>query len=237
VLALLALSSPWNYETAAMAQVAGFSKLSHGQITDGIAQLQGVARMEDGQPTYQENLATVYEGIASANPQSSESSYVPRGDDARTIDPQRVLLLGRDQLLELALLSLKSAESLTPLDPSVHGVLGDFYLNWKRPEQALAEYRTAESLSHDNPRFVDDEALVRLQENRLQDAYNFAVAGVHLDGRFWYSWYALAKVNHQMHHQQQARATARLSLVLANIANPAPSPVQHHELVTLEHSG
>ncbi len=237
VLAVLALFSQWNYETAAITQAAGFGKLTHGQIADGIADLQQAARMEDGQPKYAEDLAAIYEGIASAKPVSAVPSYVPSGDDARTIDPQRVLQLGRDQLFELAVLSLHSAESLTPLDPGVYAALGDLYMAWDRPETAIAAYRQAEQLSHDNPRYIDDQALARLAQNRLHDAATLAAAALHLDPTFWYSYYTAARAVHRLGLHAEARVAAAASLFFAPNARPGPNAAQHAELESLKRSG
>jgi O-antigen ligase/tetratricopeptide (TPR) repeat protein len=237
ILVLLGLLSQWNYETAALAETAGFHSLTHGLVTQGIADLQRAASMEDGQSRYQEDLATVYGGIAAANPQSSEIGYVPHGDDPRTIDPQRVLTLGRNQLYALGVLSLQSARAVAPLDATVYSALGDLYMNWGKPGQAIEQYQQAEKLSHDNPKYVDAQALARLKQNRSAEALALARASLRLDPTFWYSFYTQAKIDHQLGNKAEARSAAHLALYLTHNYRPLPSAGQLAELRGYERSG
>jgi len=75
----LGLLSQWNYETAALAETAGFHNLTHGLIPQGIADLQRAASMEDGQAKYQEDLATVYGGIRGSQPSIGRGWLHPSG--------------------------------------------------------------------------------------------------------------------------------------------------------------
>jgi O-antigen ligase/tetratricopeptide (TPR) repeat protein len=237
ILALLGLLSQWYYETAALAETAGFHNLTHGLVSQGIADLQRAASLEDGQSKYQEDLATVYGGIAAGNPQSGEIGYVPHGDDPRTIDPQRVLTLGRNQLYALSVLSLQSARAVAPLDPTVYSALGDLYMNWGKPGPAIGQYRQAEKLSHDNPKYIDAQALARLKQNRLTDAAGLARASLRLDPTFWYSFYTQAKIDHLLGNRTAARGEARLALYLTHNYRPLPSAAQLAELRGYERSG
>jgi O-antigen ligase/tetratricopeptide (TPR) repeat protein len=237
VLVLLGLFSQWNYETAALAETAGFHNLTHGHVDQGIADLQSAASMEDGQAKYQEDLATVFGGIASGNPQSSDPVYAPHGDDPRTLDPQRILTLGRNQLYALAALSLQSARAVAPLDPTVYSALGDLYMNWGKPGSAIYQYRQAERLSHDNPRYIDAQALARLKQNRVPAAAAFVHTALRLDPTFWYSWYAQAKIDHVMGKRSEARSAAHLALYLTQNYRPLPSAAQLAELHLYDRSG
>jgi O-antigen ligase len=237
VLVLLGLFSQWNYETAALAETAGFHNLTHGHVDQGIADLQTAASMEDGQAKYQEDLATVYGGIASGNPQSSDPVYAPHGDDPRTLEPQQILTLGRNQLYTLAVLSLQSARAVAPLDPTVYSALGDLYMNWGKPGLAIDQYRQAETLSHDNPKYIDAQALARLKQNRLNDAVGLARASLRLDPTFWYSFYTQAKVDHLLGNRAEARSAAKLALYLKQNYRPSPTVAQLRELQGYERSG
>jgi O-antigen ligase len=237
LLVLLGLLSQWNYETAALAETAGFHNLTHGLIPQGIADLQRAASMEDGQAKYQEDLATVYGGIASSNPQSAEVGYVPRGDDARTLDPQRVLTLGRDQLYALAVLSLQSAQAVAPLDATVYSRLGDLYMNWGKPGPALRQYAQAEKLSVHNPNYLDGEARAMFAAGRRQAALRRALDAVTLDHTYWYSHSTLAGIYHALGQTARARAEATLGLFWEPITHPPATKSQLDELRTLQRTG
>jgi tetratricopeptide (TPR) repeat protein len=162
---------------------------------------------------------------------------VPHGDDPRTIDPQRVLTLGRNQLYALSVLSLQSARAVAPLDPTVYSALGDLYMNWGKPGPAIEQYRQAEKLSHDNPKYIDAQALARLKQNRLTDAAGLARASLRLDPTFWYSFYTQAKIDHRLGNRTAARGEARLALYLTHNYRPLPSAAQLAELRGYERSG
>ena len=237
VVALLALLSQWNYETAALAETAGFHNLTHGSIQQGIADLQWAASMEGGQAKYQEDLATVYSGIAASNPQSGEIGYVPRGDDARTLDPQRVLTLGRGQLYALAVLSLQSAEAVSPLDPTVYSALGDLYVSWGKPNLALGQYTRAAKLSVHNPKYLDAEARALLAAGRPQAALQHAQAAVALDYTYWYSHDTLALIYHAFRQPAKTRVEATLGLFWQPITHPPATRSQLDELRRLQRTG
>jgi Flp pilus assembly protein TadD len=199
--------------------------------------LQSAASMEDGQAKYQEDLANVYGGIAAANPQSSDPGYLPRGDDPRTLDPQVILTLGRDQLYMLALLSLQSARAVAPLDPTVYSALGDLYMNWGKPSPAIAQYRRAETLSHDNPKYIDAQALAWVKQHRLAGAAVLVRTALRLDPTFWYSFYTQAVVEHLLGNHAGARTAAKLALYLKQNYRPLPTAAQLRELQRYEQSG
>ena len=234
---LLFLVIPGEQQTAAVAESAGFAQLTSGQVTQGIADLQQAARTEPDEPKYQQDLANVYIGLALANPQTSEPGFVPSGDDARTLDPERVQTLGRNQLFQLAVSSLKTGESSLPLDPKIHAAIADAYLQWKRPIQALAQYREAEKLSLDNPSYLDGQALAYLAADQPQAALSEAQAAVRLDNTFWYSFYARARVYDRMHKKALAMADASLALIVANNFRPSPPADQLAQLQRMQRSG
>lgn len=237
VLVLGSLVVPWREQTAAAAESAGFTHLTSGQVGEGIADLQQAARTAPDEPKYQQDLANVYMGLAQANPQSGEPGYIPSGEDARTLDPERVQTLGRSQLFALAVFSLQNAERVAPLDPTVHGALGDAYLQWKRPLAAYRAYRQAEALSLHNPKYVDGEARALLIAGKQLSALQQAKAALRLDHTFWYSHYTLALIYHASGQKALARTEATLGLLYAPIYQPPPPQNQMDDLRRLQKNG
>jgi len=148
-----------------------------------------------------------------------------------------VQTLGRNQLFQLAVSSLKTGESSLPLDPKIHAAIADAYLQWKRPIQALAQYREAEKLSLDNPSYLDGQALAYLAADQPQAALSEAQAAVRLDNTFWYSFYARARVYDRMHKKALAMADASLALIVANNFRPSPPADQLAQLQRMQRSG
>jgi O-antigen ligase len=229
VLALAALASlvfPWQTESAATAETAGLRHIDRSDVTQGLALLQQAARTQGYEPKYREDLAVVYFALAQRNTPTGAPGYVPSGNDALTIDPGGAQALGRDQLFALGVLSLQGAESLDPLDPYVHELIGNAYLQWGRMRLARAEFQRAERLSHDNPRYIDDLAIVSLDESQLQPALVKAQQAMQLDPTFWYSYYTRALIEQQMQRGGPAASDARMSLILIGAAHATPSPAQ-----------
>jgi hypothetical protein len=81
-------------------------------------------------------------------------------------------------------------------------------------------------LSHDNPRYIDDLAIVSLDESQLQPALVKAQQAMQLDPTFWYSYYTRALIEQQMQRGGPAASDARMSLILIGAAHATPSPAQ-----------
>lgn len=237
LVALAALLFPWQTESAAIAETAGFRHINRTEVTQGLGFLQDAARTQGYEPKYREDLAVVYFALAQRNAPTGAPGYVPSGSDALTIDPTAAQSLGRDQLFGLGVLSLQGAKSLDPLDPYVHELIGNAYLQWGKTAQARAEFLQAQRLSHDNPRYIDDLALVALAENRPQSALAQAQQAMRLDPTFWFSYYTRALINDQLQHGAPARADARTALDVVRAAKATPSAQQLAQLRQIARDG
>jgi O-antigen ligase/Flp pilus assembly protein TadD len=237
LLAVLALLSQWQFETAANAESAGFRALTHGRAQDGIAQLQSAAQIEGDRPKYREDLATIYTGLAQAQAQGAQPGLILGPDADRTIDPTVAVTLGRDQLFTLANEALQAARSAAPLDPTVYDALGTMNLQWKRPALALAAFRHAERLSLQNPKYLAEEAQALLAQGHGAAALQTARNAERLDHTYWYSHYVLALVYHGLKQPAQARREALLGLYWEPLAFPPPPQDQINRLRTLQRTG
>jgi len=233
---ILVMVIPWNFHAAALEESTGFAHLTSGQVPQGLGYLQQAASTDGIDPKYREDLATVYMELASASPVTGEPGYTPSGDAPRTIDPQRVQTLGRDQLFQLAILSLRAARSLTPLDPHAYAELGDAYAKWKRWNSALSQYRQAESLSHDNPLYIDGEAIAYLGAGDTTKALSSANAALQLDTAFWLTHFALARTYHTLGQRSTARLEAAAAISDARTAIYQPT-ANIQELKELQRTG
>jgi len=235
--ALLALGSQIRFETAAIADSLGLSALSQNQTSRALGLLQEAVRYNGYDPFYETHLAEPYFYLGGSRGASSEPSYVPSGSDAKTIDPQRATTLGRDQLFQLDQFALDSAKSLAPLDPDTYNNLGELYLQWNKPAQALTAYRQAEALSPKNPRYLDDEALASLTEKRNTTALSQARAALSLDTTFWLSHFTMCVVDHQLGAKKDARMEAALALYWVRNYWPPPPAQQISLLQNLQKNG
>jgi Flp pilus assembly protein TadD/O-antigen ligase len=237
LLALSTLLFPWQTESAAIAETAGFRQINRTEVTQGLGFLQQAARTQGYEPKYREDLAVVYFALAQRNAPTGAPGYVPSGSDALTIDPTAAQSLGRDQLFGLGVLSLQGAESLEPLDPYLHELIGNAYLQWGKTSRARAEFLQAQRLSHENPRYMDDLALVALAENRPQSALAQAQQAMGLDPTFWFSYYTRALVYDQLQQGAPARADARTALDVVRAAKATPSAQQLAQLRQIARDG
>ena len=235
--ALLALASQIRFETAAIADSLGLSALSQNQTSRAIGLLQEAVQNNGYDPFYETHLAEPYFYLGGSRGDSSEPSYVPSAIDAKTIDPQRATTLGRDQLFQLDVFALDSAKSLAPLDPDTYNNLGELYLQWNKPAQALAEYAQAEALSLQNPRYLDDEALANLTAKRNAIALSQARAALSLDTTFWLSHFTMSVVDHQVGAKKDAQTEAALALYWVRNYWPPPPAQQISLLQNLQKSG
>jgi tetratricopeptide (TPR) repeat protein len=201
--------------------------------------LEQAAATDPYEPSYQTHLAQAYLSLGQnrTDPAATEATYVPKPGDERTLDPARAVNMGQNQLFQLAAFALESARSLSPLDPDAYENLGVVYRVWGRPQEALAEYRRAQQLTFNSPRYLDDEALAELDAQRPQVAARDARAALNLDTTFWLSHYALAKVDHQLGDHAAAKGEAGLALYWFHNYWPPPPASQIDELKSLQKNG
>jgi tetratricopeptide (TPR) repeat protein len=235
----LALGSQMHVETAAFADRIGTNVLNGGQPFAGLEYLEQAAATDPYEPSYQTHLAQAYLSLGQnrTDPAATEATYVPKPGDERTLDPARAVNMGQNQLFQLAAFALESARSLSPLDPDAYENLGVVYRVWGRPQEALAEYRRAQQLTFNSPRYLDDEALAELDAQRPQVAARDARAALNLDTTFWLSHYALAKVDHQLGDHAAAKGEAGLALYWFHNYWPPPPASQIDELKSLQKNG
>ncbi|HEX6506210.1 MAG TPA: hypothetical protein VF221_01135, partial [Chloroflexota bacterium] len=237
VVAGLALLSQWQFQTAAIADPLGFRNLTHGSVVAGIGNLQQAVQLEDDLPKYQQDLASVYTGLAGVSSQGSQLGLVLGPDASSTIDPNLVLTLGSDQLFTLGVQALDAAHRSAPLDPSIDDALGNAYLQWKQPALAFAAFQEAERLSLHNPKYLDGEARAELAQGKAQSAISRAQDAVRLDHTYWFSHYTLALIYHQLNDRAQARREAQLGLYWEPVFWPPPPKNQVAQLQTIQATG
>lgn len=231
------LESQMQFETAAIAERAGATQLGMGNTSGGIGYLQEAVSANAYEPTYFTELGAAYFALGQNRLDSALPDYQPSLLQARTMDPQTAVNLSKDQLFALARDALEHARAIAPLDPDMYNNLGNLYLQWNKPVQALPFFVSAERLSVKNPRYIDEEALTFLQEGKLKVALAKAEQGFNLDRGFWFSYYALAMVDHQLGNKPQARHMAAIALYLKQNAFPGPPLTQIQELQSIQKTG
>jgi hypothetical protein len=234
---VLALGSQMRFETAAFAERLGQTQLAELNQSSGIGYLEEAVNNNAYEPVYATELGAAYLSIGTNHVDSGNPAYVPSAQAFRTLDPQQALNLGRDQLYTLAEESLQAARSDAPLDPDMYNNLGNLYLQWNRPVEALTVFRRAQALSANSPKYLDQEALAELQAGHAAYGRTLAEAGLQLDPTYWFTYYALAQLDHQLGAHVQAKNEARIALVTKANAYPPPPPQQVQQLQTIQRSG
>lgn len=235
--AALSLGSQMRFETAAFADRAGQTHLAEQDVPGGIGYLQEAVVVNGYEPVYETELGAAYLTLGSNRLDSADPFFTPSTDSAKTLDPRKATNLGKDQLFGLAEASLRSARSLSPLDPDMYNNLGNLYLQWNRSSQALAVFERAQQLALNSPKYLDQEALADLQANRIADAQRRAQAALKLDSAYWFTYYALAFIDHQRGSHAQAKKEAGLALYLKVNAYPQPPQSQVQQLQSFQRSG
>ena len=236
-LSAVVLGSQMRFQTAAVADRAGVTALDNGQVVQALGYLEEATQANSYEPKYEADLAGAYLTLGAVRLDSGDPTYVPTTSDVRTIDPAIATSLGKDQLFTLARFALESAQSFSPLDPDTYYNLGNVLLQSGQPEQAMGQFRRAEALSLNNPRYLDQEALAQLQERQLQRAARKAHQALSLDNTFWYSYYTLALVDDQLGARDRARQEATESLAWVHNYWPPPPSQQLAQLQSLQRAG
>jgi O-antigen ligase/tetratricopeptide (TPR) repeat protein len=234
---LFALYTETRREGAAFAERSGLSALASGRTTDSLGDLQLAVQSDPLEPQYRTELSGVYLTLGAGHLDSSDPAYVPRASDLATLNPGRAAQMSKDQLFRLGQFALLSARDLSPLDPDAYANLGNLDLEWNKPAAALAEFRRAETLSLRNPRYIDDEALAHLAQNRLTSARLTSGRALSLDGTFWYSHYTMALVDHSLGQHARSRREAAEALYWMRNYWPAPPNSQVQQLHALQQFG
>jgi hypothetical protein len=131
----------------------------------------------------------------------------------------------------------QDARRLAPLDPNSYDNLGQVYLDWNHPAQALAAFRQAERLSHQNPKYLDREVLALTQAHELGPAIALGLTARQWDNKYWYTHYVLAKALHQAHNRAGARYEAGQALFWEPLTWPTPPADQLAELRKIQSTG
>jgi len=235
--AAVVLGSQMESQTAAIAARNGLTSNGLRQDQDAIRYLQQAVRADPSLAIYKMELGGEYEKLGEARSASADTGYRPRPGDEQTIDPQTALTLGRDQLFTLAENALQSARTIAPDDPDAYNNLGTLYQQWNRPIQAVAMFQHAESLSIQNPTYLDRISLSLLTAHRIQEAYANARNAVGLDTAYWYSHYALALVEHRLGARTQASQDASIALVTVHNFWPPPPDSELAQMRTIQREG
>jgi tetratricopeptide (TPR) repeat protein len=222
-----------------MAERAGLDSLGAGNTAGAIGYLQEASTDNGYEPQYQTELGAAYLDLAASRPAppSGDPTYLLPSPQPRSMAVSAVLNLPRNEILQLGEVSLGSARALAPLDPDAYANLGNLDLQSGEIDRALAEFREAERLSPQNPRYIDQEALAQLQAGRTAQAMSAARTALDLDNTFWYSHYAAALVQHSAGSYQDARQEAALALYWMRNYWPQPPATQVAQLRTLARSG
>lgn len=235
--AALALAGQMQYQTAAMAARNALTGPSSLSDQNALRYLQQASRTESRLAVYKTELGGELERLGAARGDSADPGYQPGAGDAETISPQHALALGRDQLFQLAADALQSARVVAPLDPDTYNNLGTLYLQWNRPQEALAMFRQAEQLSSQNPTYLDREALALLTAARLREAYAHARSALTLDNTYWYTYYTLALVDHRLGARERAKRDASLALLTVHNYWPPPPDSELSQMRTVLREG
>lgn len=227
---VLGLMTQFRLEAAAYADGRGGVDFVHGNLTGGLAKAQLAAQAAGYVDTYRLDLAQAYLSLARLHNSSSDPRYHPTPADARSLDPQTALTLGKDQLFTLAVDAGRQAIAATPQDPNAYGTVGDIYNEWGKNLAAAAIFAQAESLSKQNPRYLDQEALAYLDAGLAERARSLAIQATVFDQRFWYSHYTQAIILRRLGQKVAAREQARLGLFWAPVMYP---PVPEPDLALL----
>jgi len=223
LLAALGSGAVWQVERGALADRLSGGELAAGHTGAGIGDLQEAVNADPTEPRFSSDLADAYLAFAATRVGSGET--VPIGPDSyRTMDPAQILLLGRSELFQLTRQTMRSTLALTPLDPEAWNNLGLLDRTQHRYGAALAAFRRAESLSTQNPRYLDEEALTYLQNGNVDQAMAVAQQAEALDTGYWYSHYAMALAAHHAGNRPVAQREANLAIT--DVAATWPPPPQ-----------
>ncbi|GAC1466214.1 MAG: hypothetical protein PVSMB7_11410 [Chloroflexota bacterium] len=220
--AALALGSQFQFENAAMNELIGIRMLGSLQTQQAVADFQKTIRARSIEPLYYHDLGSAYLNLALLKYQSADPTYHPTSGDAVSLPSETAITLGRDQLFQLSVYAFEKASALDPYDPQYLDSVGDTYLRWNHPQQALAAFQRAESLSYQNPKYLAEESRALLRMNRGPEALAVARQAVSLDPSYWYGHASAALVYHQLGQKAQAKSEAYLALFWEPVFWPPP---------------
>lgn len=234
---VLVIGSQFRFEGAAMAERTGQGLLARGNPPAALGYFQEAVNQNGYEPAYETDLGGAYASLGAARSDSAVPAYVPTPHDARTISSSLAENLGQDQLFTLGKYSLESARGLSPLDPDVYNNLGNLELYWNKPELALQQYRRAYGLSSLNPKYLDQQAMADLQASRPRIARSLAQGALQLDSTYWYSHYALSRIEDALGNRAGAKTEASLSLYWVRNFWPAPPLQDLNQMRSLAQAG
>lgn len=234
-LTTLALASQFWYQTGAVDERLGLDRLSAGDVAAAVSYLQQAVRADGNEPQYLTELGGAYLSFPTRD--SANPSFVPHASQLTSLNEAQVSRLGTAQLVTLSRLALDRARQLAPLDPDAYGNLGNVDLQANQPTAALREYREAEALSHENPRYLDQEALAELQMGKGSQALGTARHALALDSTYWLSHYALAAIDDKRGDTAGAKREAALALYWQRNIWPHPPAGQISQLRSLASTG
>ncbi|MGI8824308.1 MAG: O-antigen ligase family protein [Chloroflexota bacterium] len=234
---VLALGAQFQFENAAFTELVGLRYLGQMQTQQSVGSLQDTVRSIPYEPFYWHDLGTAYLNLAVLKYQSAEPGLHVSAGDAVAIAPETAILLGRDQLFQLSVDASLKAQQLDPSDPLYIDSVGDTYLRWHHPTQALAAFQHAERLSLDNPKYLAEEARAFLQMHQPQQALAVAGQAIALDPTYWYAHASAALALHALGQRVRARNQATVALFWEPVFWPPPQASELAPIKRLRQTG
>jgi len=219
----LSAGAVWQVEHGALADRTSGSAFAAGKTALGIGDLQEAVNADPTEPRFSTDLGNAYLSLAASR--AGPGKTVALSADAyRTLAPGMVTVLGRSELFALSRQAMQETLSLTPLDPEAWDSLGLLDRAQRRDAASLSAFRHAETLSLQNPRYLDEEALTLIQAGNTDQAMSVAKAAEALDNGYWYSHYAAAEA--AQHAGNRPAAQQEANLALADVPATWPPPPQ-----------
>jgi len=230
VVSVCVLGGFLNIQSASFAERAAVNDLARNDIFGAVNLLQQSVQHNQHEPQFETELGGALLSMAAQRLNDQGPVAGTSLSDAQHVGPDILGQLSRQQLLQLSHAALSQSEVLSPLDPDAVANMGNLALQASDTAGALAAFQRAETLSHDNPRYFDDEALALMAAGNLNGAAIRVQHAYSLDPTFWYTYYTRGLVATKQGVPDKARADAKLALYWLKNYWPPPPQSQVQQL-------
>lgn len=230
VVSVCAIGGFLNSQSASFAERAAVNDLARNDAFGAVNLLQQSVQHNQHEPQFETELGGALLSMAAQRLNDQGPTVGTSLSDAQHFGPDILRQLSRQQLIQLSRAALSQSEALSPLDPDAVANMGNLALQARDAAGALAAFQRAETLSHDNPRYFDDEALALMAAGNLNGAAIRVQHAYSLDTTFWYTYYIRGLVTTKQGVPDKARADAKLALYWLKNYWPPPPQSQIQQL-------
>jgi len=230
VVSVCVLGGFLNIQSASFAERAAVNDLARNDVFGAVNLLQQSVQRNQHEPQFETELGGALLSMAAQRLNDQGPAVGTSLSDAQHVGPDILTQLSRQQLFQLSHAALSQSEVLSPLDPDAVANMGNLALQASDTTGALAAFQRAERLSHDNPRYFDDEALALMAAGNLKGAAVRVQQAYSLDPTFWYTYYIRGLVATKQGVFVKARADAKLALYWLKNYWPPPPQSQVQQL-------